>query len=179
MSSHDVSASSADELISPVTTDSMVTVALSDRQSSVIGDEDEPGSIELPTTPVAEKEDDYFSQETEGEADTTPKNESTIKLAVATLEGDALEGDNHCSTELEPEKSSNPPSPTGSDGVDWEKLDKTEEQEPRTDTSDEVGIVVSNRKAFTDFFCIVNRFVARSLGTREQCSCYRSEISAG
>lgn len=145
MPSHDVSVSSADELISPVTTDSMVSVALSDRQS-VIGDM--AASIELPTTPVAEKEEDgYISQDTEGDADTTPKNESTIKLDVVTLDDKTPHENKRNSSDLEPEASSNPSSPTGSDGVDWEKLDKTEEQEPRTDTSDEVGSVVSKKKS--------------------------------
>ncbi|CRG90832.1 EVI5-like protein [Talaromyces islandicus] len=133
MSSHDISVSSADELISPVTTDSMVTVALSDRQSAPVG---AAASVEIPSTPVDEKEDGYVSQETEGETDTTPKNEGTIKLDVATSEIEAP-NQSASSTGLELDTSSNPPSPTGSDGVDWEKLDKTEEQEPRTDTSDE------------------------------------------
>lgn len=142
MLSHDVSVSSADELISPVTTDSMVTVALSDaRYSATV---DVAAGIEIPSTPVDEKEDGYISQETEGEADTTPKNESTIKLDVAAIE--TPEGNQRSSlTELESATSSTPPSPTGSDGVDWEKLDKTEEQEPRTDTSDEVGIFTLNK----------------------------------
>lgn len=110
----------------------MVTVPLSDRQSTI---GDIAASIEIPATPVDEKEGGYFSLEPKEVTDTTPKNENAIKLDVSPQE------DRSNSTDTLSELSS----PSGSDGVDWEKLDKTEEQEPRTDASDEVGIVQSSK----------------------------------
>ncbi|KAH8689415.1 putative GTPase activating protein [Talaromyces proteolyticus] len=127
MPNHEPSSPSAEELISPVTTDSMVTVPLSDRQSSY---GDLAASLDAPTTPVDEKEEGYASQETEGVIDMTPKNENILKSDVFTPEEDKRDSDTNS-------QRSATPSSVGSDGVDWEKLDKSEEQEPRTDATDE------------------------------------------
>jgi hypothetical protein len=124
----------SEEIISPVTTDSMVTVPLSDRQSV-----SEPASTEVdtPTTPGEGKEGQEYFIEAEKETDLTPKTEaacradeiSTETQSVTPVGKDCTQEGYESATSAESDR-----------GVDWEKLDKSEEQEPRTEASHEVRI---------------------------------------
>lgn len=137
----DVSSSSlAEELVSPVTTDSMVTVPLSDRQSF-------PESIatefDSPTTPVDEKADQISFMETATQIDLTPKSEVTSRVDETSTAGDmkhsSIISNEAANNTQDGYESSSSTESTG--GVDWEKLDKSEEQEPRTQGTDEVRFI--------------------------------------
>lgn len=134
------SPSLAEELISPVTTDSMVTVPLSDRQSL---SESIATEFDSPSTPIDDKTDQVSFMETATRVDLTPKSELTGKVVETSIAGDAkrsssISNEAANSTQDGYESSSSTES-TG--GVDWEKLDKSEEQEPRTQGTDEVCFV--------------------------------------
>ncbi|OKL61496.1 hypothetical protein UA08_03336 [Talaromyces atroroseus] len=116
------SPSASEDIISPVTTDSMVTVPLSDRQSI---SERSSTRADTPTTPVDGKEGQEYFIETEKGTDLTPKNEAAGRVDETAKENNVQEG-YESATFIE-----------GDGGVDWEKLDKTEKQEPRTGASDE------------------------------------------
>lgn len=143
MHSEDASSSISEEIVSPVTTDSMVTVPLSDRQSMSA---DGSADLDIPTTPVDGKGDQFSFFTTVKETDLTPKNEAVGRTDEAFIR----ENRTRSSTSLndapdithEGYESS---SSTESDGgVDWEKLDKSEEQEPRTEGSDEVRNILKS-----------------------------------
>uniref|UniRef100_A0A093UV36 EVI5-like protein n=1 Tax=Talaromyces marneffei PM1 TaxID=1077442 RepID=A0A093UV36_TALMA len=130
------SPSLAEELISPVTTDSMVTVPLSDRQSL---SESIATEFDSPTTPVDEKADQVSFMETATQIDLTPKSEVTGRVDEIPITGNTKHSstisNEAASNTQDGYESSSPTESTG--GVDWEKLDKSEEQEPRTQGTDE------------------------------------------
>lgn len=146
------SPSVSEELISPVTTttttDSMVTVPLSDRQST---SENASTGPSTPTTPVDETGGQNFDG-TEKETDLTPKNND---IAAKVDEPSTEENKTQPATPVEAantagdtQETNEPASSTENDGgVDWEKLDNSEKQEPRTEATDEVSLVglTSNR----------------------------------
>lgn len=130
----------AEELISPVTTDSMVTVPLSDRQSL---SESIATEFDSPTTPIDDKADQIPFTETATQVDLTPKSEITGKVVGTSIAGEmkrssSISYEAARNTQDGYESSSSSTESTG--GVDWEKLDKSEEQEPRTQGTDEVHI---------------------------------------
>lgn len=134
----DVSSPSlAEELISPVTTDSMVTVPLSDRQSL---SESIATDLDSPTTPIDEKADQGSFMETATHMDLTPKSELTGRVVETSITGDIKRSSsvsNEANNIQDGYESSSSTESAG--GVDWEKLDKSEEQEPRTEGTDEVS----------------------------------------
>ncbi|EED21136.1 GTPase activating protein (Evi5), putative [Talaromyces stipitatus ATCC 10500] len=134
----DVSSPSlAEELISPVTTDSMVTVPLSDRQSFFEGTSIEFNS---PTTPVDERADEASIMENAREVDLTPKSELAGKADETSSAPREMKRQSTTSIEAAPntQEGYESSSSTESAGeVDWEKLDKSEEQQPRTQGTDE------------------------------------------
>ncbi|KAF5015861.1 hypothetical protein F66182_12646, partial [Fusarium sp. NRRL 66182] len=127
----------AEELISPVTTDSMVTVPLSDRQSL---SESIATEFDSPTTPIDDKADQIPFTETATQVDLTPKSEITGKVVGTSIAGEmkrssSISYEAARNTQDGYESSSSSTESTG--GVDWEKLDKSEEQEPRTQGTDD------------------------------------------
>ncbi|GAM42548.1 hypothetical protein TCE0_044f16620 [Talaromyces pinophilus] len=137
VNTEDISSPSlAEELISPVTTDSMVTVPLSDRQSL---SESIATEFDSPTTPIDEKADQVSFTGTATQVDLTPKSEVTGRVVETSITGDmkrSLSISNEAANNTQDgyESSSSTESAAG---VDWEKLDKSEEQEPRTQGTDE------------------------------------------
>lgn len=127
----------SEELISPVTTDSMVTVPLSDRQSI---SENDSTQLDLPTTPVAEEtlKSDYFVETVE-ETDLTPKNDRTEEASTNENKTRSITPIERASSTQDGYESAS--SAESDAGVDWEKLDKTEKQESRTGATDEVSTV--------------------------------------
>lgn len=59
--------------------------------------------------------------------------------------------------------------------VDWHELDKSEEQVPRDEGSDEVRNHGTHHKAFISNRSLVNGISSGQTGTGEQCSCNRSK----
>lgn len=143
VNTEDISSPSlAEELISPVTTDSMVTVPLSDRQSL---SESIATEFDSPTTPIDEKADQVSFMGTATQVDLTPKSELTGRVVETSITGDmkrssSISNEAVNNTQDGYESSS---STESAGGVDWEKLDKSEEQEPRTQGTDEVGFIRS------------------------------------
>jgi hypothetical protein len=96
-------------------TDSMVTVPLSSNSEDT---QPEWRTLEIPQTPVDSTA--YADDETDPKATPTsakPDLQSELARSRISEDVDRTEGD----------------------GVDWEELEKTEEQEPRMEGSDEVG----------------------------------------
>ena len=102
--------------------DSMVTVALSDKQSSSEHTQPDWRTLEIPPTPVEmthlekESEDSFGPMPLRDAARATPIPETT-GADKAGRTGEMYDNE-----------------------VNWEKLDKTEEQEPRGEGSDEVSV---------------------------------------
>lgn len=98
-------------------TDSMVTVSLSDIQSN-----SEHSQPDCPQTPVEDRQvESETTYKTEEESiSPVPLRDAVNATPVPADEDDLDEGENL-------------------DLVDWENLEKTEEQEPRGEGSDEVG----------------------------------------
>lgn len=132
----DSRSSCADTVVSPVTTDSMVTVPLSDRQSNPNGVCHDSRTLDIPETPIEEKVDgeDLIGEDGENPVETTPKNEEISTPASETKE----RRESASARSQNGRQSQEPASPAESDGVDWAKLDETEEQEPRNEATDEV-----------------------------------------
>ena len=100
--------------------DSMVTVSLSDIQSSSEHTQPDWRNLDIPPTPVVAshmEETDSFGPGIQ-DGRTTPTPEDDMPTPDANEEKQLEEGDND---------------------VNWENLDKTEEQEPRGEGSDDVG----------------------------------------
>ena len=100
--------------------DSMVTVALSDKQSNSEHTQPEWCTLNVPPTPseiTPESEESFGPVPLQDAARTTPTPEDDMPGASGERQ--------------EPDMSDNE--------VDWENLDKTEEQEPRGEGSDEVS----------------------------------------
>ncbi|KAL1981974.1 hypothetical protein VTN96DRAFT_1940 [Rasamsonia emersonii] len=129
--------SRADTDVSPVTTDSMVTVPLSDRQSNPNGVCHDSRTLDIPETPIEEKVDGegLISEDGENPLETTPKNEDIFTPAPETKE--RRESASSAKSQSSRQSQEEPGSPAESDGVDWAKLDETEEQEPRNEATDE------------------------------------------
>jgi hypothetical protein len=96
-------------------TDSMVTVPLSSNSEDT---QPEWRTLEIPQTPV----------ESTSQADDEIDPKATPTSAKPDLQ-----------SELARSRISEDVDRTEGDGVDWEELEKTEEQEPRMESSDEVG----------------------------------------
>lgn len=127
---------STEEVLSPVTTDSMVTVPLSDRQSIPNETSYDSHTVDIPETPVEEKGEGESHVEEDGDGlDVTPKNDSIFKTSS---EQDGRRESVSSTDSQSVRNSHDPVSPVESDGVDWEKLDRTEELEPRNEATDEV-----------------------------------------
>lgn len=106
--------------------DSMVTVALSDKQSSSEHTQPEWCTLNVPPSPL----EMTHLEESEGSTGPVPLQDAA--RTTPTPEDDMpTPGAN--SERQEAEMSDN------DNEVDWENLDKTEEQEPRGEGSDEVG----------------------------------------
>jgi hypothetical protein len=104
--------------------DSMVTVALSDNQSSSEHSQPDWRTLDIPPTPV---EMTHFEKESEETFGPVPLQDAA--RTIPTSENDM------------PTPGSNGERKEGEmfdNEVDWENLDKTEEQEPRGEGSDEV-----------------------------------------
>lgn len=132
----EVTSAVVEEIQSPMTTDSMVTVPLSEHQSShdPVHDASDLATIHTPTEEHASEKRSTFGSE--GKLDDTPKNESISELDSSQQEGtEALPGDGSDTTDSE---SPGIGSPASNREVDWDKLDKTEEEEPRSEMTDEV-----------------------------------------
>jgi hypothetical protein len=136
MDNDDARSSRADTDVFPVTTDSMVTVPLSDRQSSPSDICHDPTTLDIPETPIEDKVDGDGPIEEEEERVETPKNEDVPRPASEIKE---RRGSASSAGSRSTRNSHDSISPVESEGVDWEKLDKTEEQEPRNEATDEVG----------------------------------------
>jgi hypothetical protein len=130
--------SPTEEARSPVTTDSMVTVPLSDRHSTSNEPSCDSRTLDIPETPIEEKAEGEGRMEGDGEElDGTPKSDNTSRISPEPEE----RRESASSTQSQRARNSHDPvSPAESDGVDWEKLDKTEEQEPRNEATDEVRL---------------------------------------
>lgn len=112
--------------------DSMVTVSLSDIQSNSEHTQPEWKTLDIPPTPVEEKQ--------ETEAQTTQARGATESFGPVALQDAAR---------TTPTPDDDAPTLTSAKyvpadeeedlEVDWENLDKTEEQEPRGEGSDDVG----------------------------------------
>jgi hypothetical protein len=106
----------------PIATDSMVTVPL---QSSPEGTDHDSRTFDILTTPLQEKCGKDMTPELEDVpgpgADTHER-----RASVSSMGSRRSRGTNNSESRYE------------EDGVDWEKLDKTEELEPRSGATDEV-----------------------------------------
>lgn len=113
-----------------VHTDSMVTVPLSDIQSNSEHTQPDWRNLDIPQTPVDSTSPEVLEDESEEEIKTTPTRDGA-------------------KPEVEQDSGANPTRSRSHDGkgqrksgdrdvVDWEELDKTEENEPRGEGSDEV-----------------------------------------
>ncbi|KAL1966210.1 hypothetical protein VTN77DRAFT_4762 [Rasamsonia byssochlamydoides] len=112
----------------------MVTVPLSDRQSGPNFCHDSR-MLDIPETPIEETVDGEGSMSPQEEkVQTTPKNEDASRPASEIKERRGSEASARSQSSRE---SRDPESPAEGDGVDWAKLDETEEQEPRNEATDE------------------------------------------
>lgn len=114
---------------SPNPTDSMVTVPLSDRQSNPR----DSRMFDIPETPVEERNAEDTPLDVEDESGRTPRNDTLYDPDSETRP--ALDASPRSPSR---DTQEDPASPATSDRVDWEELEKTEEQEPRNEATDEV-----------------------------------------
>jgi hypothetical protein len=142
----------------------MVTVALSDNQSSSEHTQPEWRNLDIPSTPVnnTHEGESFGPMALQDAARTTPVPISEPSTPTATRDKDVEE-------EIDNE-------------VDWTNLEKTEEKEPRGEGSDDVGdkkkfAISKERGPLLDqaltFFPLpytVNGSPTRSPRTRKQCS---------
>lgn len=120
----------------------MVTVSLSDLQSNPDETSEETidgklansnpldrpqEAIESQPEPI-EQETDNVVDGADGKEDSTDCQAETIASPVAALQD-------------EEDETKSLHSSSGSDSVDWDELDKTEEQEPRSEATDEVSLI--------------------------------------
>ncbi|PKX94948.1 putative GTPase activating protein (Evi5) [Aspergillus novofumigatus IBT 16806] len=117
-----------DEPTHPNHTDSMVTVPLSDVQSNSEHSQPDWRTLDIPQTPVEStlpgEEETY--DEANVERETTP-TQGFVKTELAT----------DCTSAAPSVRSRSSEEYERGDAVNWEELDKTEEQEPRGEGSDE------------------------------------------
>lgn len=137
--------------------DSMVTVALSDNQSSSEHTQPDWRTLNIPPTPVEmthlekESEESFGPVPLQDAARTTPTPE-TPGADRGRQTGEMFDNE-----------------------VDWENLDKTEEQEPRGEGSDEVSVTSFQRilelrgRANIPDLILVHGPAPRSTRTRKQC----------
>lgn len=108
-------------------TDSMVTVSLSDVPSN--SDPSHPDWRSIPQTPVDNAPD------TDTEGDTAPH---ALKSEPDPIQDQAVPAIQSPQDEIDQEDAEN-------DVVDWAELERTEEQEPKTEQSDEVCCLLSRK----------------------------------
>lgn len=144
-------------------TDSMVTVPLSDVQSNADPSHPDWNSLNTPQTPV-----DGFPAG-EGQANTPQAHNAPLGADMAS-KGDPAPGP---SIRL-PDGDTPQADDAEGDVVDWAQLEKTEEQEPRGEQSDEVSRLDS--RICESANSTVNRTVAGSPRAGEQCPRYKSQV---
>lgn len=125
-------------------TDSMVTVSLSDLQSNPDDTSEETReekladsksldspqeAIESQQNPAEQEAEDDIADGTEEKVDSSDRQPETEASPAAAPQNEEDESNSLHSTSA------------GSDSVDWDELDKTEEQEPRSEATDEVSSI--------------------------------------
>ena len=167
-------------------TDSMITVRLSGSSSTSIQDRIENSrystsnsvrkSIRFSQPPIVEEclqdiPDDPSINEEDREMSDDQDGRASKMTLNSIQEGDSIMSGH--STNRSRSDSSGTMSSNGSAQVDWDELDKSEEQAPRDEGSDEVG---NNGPSLTKLTSTPgHRFFAREIGAGEQCARCRPE----
>lgn len=146
--------------------DSMVTVSLSDIQSNSEHTQPDWRTLDIPPTPVESSHESSEANQTRSESFGPMALQDAAKTAPIPLDEPSTPTTAEDQTVDEEADSE----------VDWENLEKTEEQEPRGEGSDDVGDRQTPKLAPGDgmeiniLFLPVNGLTSRSIGTGKQCS---------